>query len=583
MLFIAIFPPFLYISDLLREDVITESKLRARNGLEMAVWLMEDRAPFASRKAMNDWAQKFGQRTGMRLTFIEKGKVMADSDVPFAEIADMDDHGRRPEVLAAIKGGEGMEIRYSTTLGKDLIYMARPIKWPDAGLDGVVRIALPASIVNERLAGLKEGMGAVFLIALFASMLLGYFVTRSLARSIEGVASIAQAIGQGEYHRRIREYPGSELRPLVDAINDMATNIQSQMQVLTDQKGRLEAILNAITDGVMVLNEEGRIQSVNAALTEMFPQGEAMLGTTPLEATMQLNLQRAVEAMLRSDDAEPAGNRICNIEMEGGKCIEITLVPFTDPAGARKIVLAFHDISEREQLEKVRRDFVANVSHELKTPLTSIKGYAEMLIDAPPARKEQSEKFLGTILKNANHMIKMVNSLLVLARSQHKREQVAMSAVDVTPVLRQTIREMGLHAEAKQIVIDSLLPEAPLTVLGDKDALFEVFHNLLDNAIKYSPEHSKIIVTGRQSEGRVAICIKDTGPGIPAVSKERIFERFYRLDRDGDQNKSGSAGLGLAICRRIVKSHGGEIWVESPLDAASGTGAAFFVTLDAAE
>lgn len=583
LLFIAIFPPFLYVGDLLRKDVIAESELRARNGLEMAIWLMEDSAPFESQQAMDEWAQRFGHRTGIRLSYIEKGRVLADSDVPYTELSAMDDHGLRPEVQAAIKGGEGMEIRYSTTLGKDLIYMARPIMWPDAGLNGVVRIALPASIVNERLAGLNEGMGAVFFIALFASLVLGYFVTRSLARSIEGVARTAQAIGQGEYHRRIREYPGSELRPLVDAINDMATNIQSQMQVLTDQKGRLEAILNAITDGVMVLNEEGRIKSVNAALTEMFPQVGQMLGATPLEATMQLNLQRAVEAMLRSDGVESAGNRICNIEMEGGKCIEITLVPFTDPAGARKIVLAFHDISEREQLEKVRRDFVANVSHELKTPLTSIKGYAEMLIDAPPASKEQSDKFLGTILKNANHMIKMVNSLLVLARSQHKREQVSMSDINVTPILHQIIREMDLHAETKQIVIEPQLPELPLTVVGDRDALFEVFRNLLDNAIKYSPEHSKVTVTGRQSEGRVAICIKDTGPGIPQASKERIFERFYRLDRDGDQNKSGSAGLGLAICRRIVKSHGGEIWVESPLDAVTGTGAAFFVTLDAAE
>lgn len=157
-----------------------------------------------------------------------------------------------------------------------------------------------------------------------------------------------------------------------------------------------------------------------------------------------------------------------------------------------------------------------------------------------------------------------------------------MSAVDAAAIVRQVIRDIELQASEKDISIEVMMAQEPLTVIGDKDALAEVFRNLLDNAVKYNPEGSKVTVTGRYSEGRAAFCIKDNGPGIPSVSKERIFERFYRLGRETDVHKNGSAGLGLAICRRIVKSHGGEIWVESPLDTITGSGAAFFVTLEAA-
>lgn len=430
LLFLALIPPFLYVSDLLSEDVISESRLRAENGLEMATWLIENQAPFADQQSMNDWAHSFGRHTGIRLTYIVDGKVYADSDIPYDKLAQLDNHGLRPEVRAAVEHGKGMEVRYSTTLEKDLIYVARTLKNADGSLDGILRIALPASVINERLSGLKEGLGAVFLLALLASAALGLLVTRSLVGSIEELAATAQAIGNGDYRKRIRDYPGSELRPLVDAINYMASNIQSQMQVLTDQKGRLEAIFNGIADGVMVLDEQGRIHSVNDALVEMFPNVTRMIGATPLEATMQPELQKAANALLRKDKSwlqqrsDTGDNIICNIAITGDKYFEVTLVPTADPEGTRKIVMVFHDISERERLEKVRRDFVANVSHELKTPLTSIKGYAEMLIEAPPASAEQSTAFLRTILKNANHMIKMVNSLLVLARTQHKRSKL---------------------------------------------------------------------------------------------------------------------------------------------------------------
>ncbi len=583
LLLFTIFPPLLYTSSTLRDDALMESHKQARKNLDIAMWLLKEQTPFENMQAMDIWMTRLAQHAGVRLTYIEKGAVIADSDVPYTQLATLDDHRNRPEVIAAFSRKEGKETRYSTTLGKNLIYLARPMFLPEHGLNGVLRIAIPESAVSGRLSELKKKLLGAFLPALLAGLILSYYTTRPLVRSIKALATAAQAMGQGDYNRRIHDCPGSELRPLVDALNDMATGIRKQMTTLTEQKARLEAILDGITDGVMVLDEKGHIQSMNTALTSMLPQLAKMEGATLLEATMLPDVHKTMGAMLREDNLKSAGTlgtgKHTHIaQMENGTWMEITLTSFTDPAGTRKVILLFHDISEREQLEVVRRDFVANVSHELKTPLTSIKGYAELLLDSFSKDPAQANTFLHIILKNANHMSKMVNSLLALARSQHQHQKRAMSSVNMADVIRQVVQEVSPHAESESISIAMELPNAPLPVTGDPDALADILRNLLDNAIKYSQQNSTVVVSGSTARGQVTLCVRDTGPGIPQAAQGRIFERFYRLDRKGDIHKNGSAGLGLAICRRIVKSHGGTIWVESPTSPTKN-GAAFFVEL----
>ncbi|WP_333506989.1 sensor histidine kinase [Nitratidesulfovibrio sp. 1201_IL3209] len=575
LLIVALLPPYLYFDKTLRRDVLLEAKARAAEDVDTTYWLLREHPPFPSYRHLNGWVTELSRRTGTRITYIVDGHVTADSDVPYERLSTLEDHANRPEVVEARSGTLGTDVRFSATLGKDLIYAARKVDGI-AGLDpGTLRLALPLSVVHDRLDRMEKGLVWAFLFSLLASGALGLLVTRPLLRGMETMAMAAQAIGQGEFGRRIRDIPGRELRPLAHAINGMAHNIEQHLHQLNEQKGRLEAVFNGMHEGVMVLDATGRIDSMNRALTAMFTGIGNKLGATPLEATMKPELQRLVDEMLVSPDPRGASMQT---DLGEGRAFEISLVPFRDASGQR-MVLVFHDISEREKLEHIRRDFVANVSHELKTPLTSIKGYAETLLEGPPASPGQMSAFLRTILKNANHMTKMVNSLLVLARSEHKGDKVALTGVDAAEVLRQTLRELEPVAARKEIVLENGVGATPLPVLADRDGLVEVFRNLLDNAIKYSPPRTRVGVSATAADGRVTLCVSDQGPGIPEKSRERIFERFYRLDRDGDGAKNGSAGLGLAICRRIVMSHGGDIWVESPLDAATRTGAAFFVML----
>ncbi|GFM34709.1 ATP-binding protein [Desulfovibrio subterraneus] len=582
LLLVTLLPPFYYFDNTLRGDIMNDAEDRAVKGLDTVEHILKEYALPADSNELDARLTRLGERMGMRITYIVDGIVVADSNVPIEDIPSLDPHGGRPEVRQALDGETGLEIRYSTTLKKYLIYVARTVHGANGLQDGVLRVAIPVSVAKERLDRLESGMTWMFLVVILASSLIAYFSTRPLLRSIIELASTAQSIGQGHYNRRIREYPGTEFKPLVDAINGMAHNIEQHLSMLVDQKGRLEAVFNGMNEGVMVFDSAGRIHSFNKALTTIFPGIEQKIGATPIEATMKPELHRMVIDLIEQGEDE-SGVRT-QMELSDSRFFEVNLVPFKDPAGARRVVAVFYDISERERLEKVRRDFVANVSHELKTPLTSIKGFAETLIESPPAKPEQTATFLKTILKNANHMTKMVNSLLVLARTQHKGEMTDLAPVDAHEVIRQSLRDLSHTAQAKNITLEDMLPEGPLSVLGDRDGLMEVFRNLLDNAIKYSPAGSSVSVTARPHEGKMALCVRDQGPGIPEKAKDRIFERFYRIEHPSEPAaKNGSAGLGLAICRRIIKSHGGDIWVESPLDPATGTGAAFFATLQTAE
>lgn len=582
LLLVALLPPFYYFDSTLRDDIMQDAKERAFKGLDTVEHILKEYGGTSDMSVVDAQLTRLGESMGVRITYIVDGVVLADSNVPLDDIPSLDSHGNRPEVRTAMSGGTGLEIRYSTTLKKDLIYVARKVSGISGLQQGILRIAIPVSLANERLNRLEAGMYWVFSLVILASSIIGYFSTRPLLRSIDELARAAQSIGHGHYSRRIREYPGKEFKPLVDAINGMAHNIEQHLSMLLDQKGRLEAVFNGMSEGVMVLDSTGRVHSFNKALVGMFPGIENKVGTTPIEATMKPELQNIISELI-DKGAHVQGRRI-QMELSGDRFLEVNFVPFEDPTGAIRVVVVFYDITERERLEKVRRDFVANVSHELKTPLTSIKGFAETLIESPPNKPEQTTMFLKTILKNANHMTKMVNSLLVLARTQHKGESTDLVPVDAHELIRQSLRDLSHVAQDKGIVLEDNLPEQPVVVKGDKDGLLEVFRNLLDNAIKYSPRASVVSVSVRPSKDRIAFCVRDQGPGIPEKAKDRIFERFYRIEQNGEPaSKNGSAGLGLAICRRIVKSHSGEIWVESPLDPSTGTGAAFFVTLQAAD
>lgn len=559
-----------------QSHVLKDTTAQAVGNVEVVQWLLETHDIFDDRRAFDTWLDELGERFGFRITYIVDGRVIADSDVPFEELGALDDHANRPEILQAASEGEGVNVRFSRTLGKELIYAATAVKG-GAGMEpGILRLAVPVSTVRERLSEVENEAIWVFALTLMGTVILGILLSRHLVRTLQPLSETARAIGKGEYSKRIRFYPGREFRPLAESINMMAENIEKHIREMEEQRSQLIALFNGMTEGVLVLDGKGHIHTINTALKHMFPGIDDFMGRHVLEATMNPEIHRAVEDML-GESTEPIPLS-AEVELPENRFVRVNFEPFRDSNGARRVVLVFHDISEIKRLEVVRRDFVANVSHELKTPLTSIKGYSETLLDMTPeqlASGKAPRKFLEIIRKNADHMNSMVSGLLALAKSEHRGRTANLVAVDSSQAMRRARNVIRELAAERGIEISGDLEQEGPFVMAEEDGLLHVFQNLFDNALKYCPENSTIHIESEMDGSFVKFCVIDEGPGIPQASRERVFERFYRVDQN-QAAKDGSAGLGLAICKHIILSFGGKIWVE---DTSSGSGAKFCFTV----
>ncbi len=361
----------------------------------------------------------------------------------------------------------------------------------------------------------------------------------------------------------------------------MAERTGQHMLALTAEVRRLETVFNAMGEGVMVLDQQGKVRSINRALAELIDPHTQVLGRRPLEVLISLELQQACERMLGLKGAPPGAPHEVLTVVAGGRTFEVNLFRFQGREEETGAVLVFHDMSRLRELEQVRRDFVANVSHELRTPLTSIKGYTETLLGESEPQAELFSSFLEVILKNTNHMVKMVDDLLQLAGIEAGREILKPARVNPTEALMAAWKACLPLAEGKRVRLANHLPPEGIDVWADLDQLTRVFRNLLENAIRYSPENGEIGVDGSLTAETVTIGVRNEGPRIAKLHQQRIFERFYRIEksRGGD---FGGTGLGLAICRHIILSHGGLIWVQSP-NPGQIDGATFFFTLLSAE
>ncbi|MGD9608292.1 MAG: ATP-binding protein [Desulfovibrionaceae bacterium] len=406
-----------------------------------------------------------------------------------------------------------------------------------------------------------------------------WWLTRRLSRSLAEVIAVARAIGNGDYRRRLHLSPGGEMAALAEAVNHMARGIEAQIATITDQKMQLQAILDGMREGVMVLNASGSIRVANPALTRMAPITGKILGRRPIEVAPSPDLQRACDRLLA--DPDPSSQPVpLEVEVSAGRFYEVSLVRLGGPSESGA-VLVFHDVSETRRLSRVRRDFAANVTHELRTPLTSIKGYAETLLGAMPELTAEKRRFLEVILRNANHMSKMVEDILDLARLEEEPTAVPVdAAADPGLALVEALRECEPLAAARELVLENQLPPDSPRVRCDAGQLAQVWRNLIENATRFGPQGSKIRLSAQVGDEAVTFCVQDQGPGIPPEERQRVFERFYRVERHRSK-ATGSTGLGLAIVKHIVERHGGRVWV----DRARGdmTGAAFSFTLPRAE
>ena len=578
VLILALLLPSLYYRHTLSQDIVAETRLNAIRQLNSAHWLLGREQAFKDAASLQKWCNRLGEQLGIRITYVAKnGTVIADSQVSFSRVPQMDNHANRPEIIQSYKENLGTSTRYSTTLQRVLIYAARPIDGQGSIPSGVIRVAVPFSEVKSRLDWLTKNFLLIVVATLLATILISYALVRQLEAPVRSMISAAEAIGSGDYGQRIRIYPGQEFSPLAQAINQMAESIETHIQTITEQKEQLKAILNGMSEGVMVLDAKGKIQTINRALEKLITHPPASIGRRPLEVIRSAELQEACDQVLADSSKPQIQPHSLEINLDEVRVFDVNIVRLSDQRGGIGAIVVFHDISQLKRLEKVRQDFVANVSHELRTPLTSIKGYAETLLAEAHDDSDTSRSFLQIIQKHADHMSKMVDDLLQLARLEARQQPPDSASINPADTLHSAWKSCGSLASEKNIRLENFLSEDGVLVQADSEQLNQVFRNLLENGIKYSPEGGSLSVSFDFRSDLAIFQVRDEGPGIPRQDQRRIFERFYRVERDRS-DQTGSTGLGLAICRHIIQNHGGQIWVESPPQGES-KGSAFFFSL----
>ena len=504
-------------------------------------------------------AHRMGSKLDLRVTIVGlDGKVLGDSDLDDAALKTVENHGARIEIKDALKTGWGVSKRYSYTLKKYLLYVASP--FGQGRTAGVIRLAMPLTDVEILEEGsVKIVAVAIFLIFIFS---LGFtsIVAVIVSKPLREMSIVARAMAVGDFTRHPSIRSRDELGDLAHALTYMSDEVRDKLRTIERERARLDAVIESLSEGLMVVNEKGAVLLMNAALRKFFLISGKVDGRRVAEVIRNSAVTDMVDCLVLG--GERLVSREITAELPEEKVFRVNAVQVRVADKLEGAVLVFHDISELRRLEKVRQDFVANVSHELRTPVASIKGYTETLLggamDDPQAMKE----FLGIIHNNSDRLVNLINDLLDLARIESGKMKMTLIPVDAAGVIRKCVAILEKAVEAKRLTIVLDLPATLPKVLADEARLSQVFLNLLDNAVKYTPADGQIIVRALPGDKNIHFEVIDSGIGIPEKDLPRIFERFYRVDKARARDVGGT-GLGLSIVKHIVAAHGGEVAVHS--------------------
>lgn len=502
-----------------------------------------------------------GNQIHARITLIRKdGLVLGDSYEKEAELEAMENHLQRPEVQEALTRGSGSSIRFSNTVKMRMIYLAIPLM-KENELFGFVRLAVPLNDLSDQTARMKESLLSVFLAVFAFSIPVAFVLSRRLSLPLQAIMQAARLLGKGDLSQRIRIRSGAEIESLASIFNQMADDISIKMREISAERSQLSAVLNGMMEGIMILNSDGIVLLTNPSLNQMFLlNGEIKKQTHYYELIRHHDLNELIRLVLMNRK-----NLSLDISFthprESNFMVQASVTTGDHRDNDFYIVLVFHEITELRRLERIRKDFVANVSHELRTPLTSIKGYLEALSELESSLPSEGKKFLLVLQKQSQRMENIVSDLLELAKIESGKEKLQLNEIQVKPFLEKIVSAVSSLAQKKGQTLGIDAPEG-LVVKADPDKLSRILINLIENAIKYTPENGKISVGGQKRGDWTDLFVKDNGIGIPPDDQNRIFERFYRVDR-ARSREMGGTGLGLSIVKHLVEAHGGFIKVES--------------------
>jgi len=511
--------------------------------------------------ALNRWVAN-AATSGVRVTVIAAdGRVLADSET---EIGTMENHSQRPEVSDALQKGEGRAMRQSVSVKRALIYYAFREYLP-GGVPVVVRLSLPLEGINEPLGQFRTSFLLGSLLIFMIAGAVGLLMSRTYADRVERLREFSRRVAEGDFRPLAADGTGDTLEALGSSLSQTAARLDRTIRTLTEERNLSAAILGSMVEGVAVVNGAERLVFTNPGFASILGLDlPPVAGSSLLEVVRQTELIEAVRRVL-------AGEPRVESEIATGTLRQhffaatVASVRAGETSGA---VIVLHDITELRKLERVRRDFVANVSHEFRTPLTAIQGFAETLIAGAMEDPRNRGRFLNIILEHSRRLARLTEDLLKLSQMDADRLELEIRPVKVAALVESCYETSRHRAAERELKLTLDVSEDLPDVGGDARRLQEVLQNLIDNAVQYTLPGGKIHLTAELKNDEVVFTVADTGIGIPTADQPRIFERFYRVDA-ARSREAGGTGLGLAIAKHLIEVQGGRLWVESEVGVGS--------------
>ncbi|MBU4186382.1 MAG: cell wall metabolism sensor histidine kinase WalK [Proteobacteria bacterium] len=506
-----------------------------------------------------------GRQSSTRITVIlSSGKVVGDSEeVP----ENMDNHANRFEVSEALRGEVGTSIRYSKTLKHEMMYVAIPLK-RNNNILGVLRTSIPVTSIYDELQSIQIQIAfGGLLIALFAAGV-SLFISKRISKPIEEIKKGAERFARGDLNYRMPVSDTEEIRGLAEAMNQMAIQLDDRIKTVIKQRNELEAVLSSMKEGVIAVDLDEIIISINQSAASMFKSSASDLEQRSIqEAIRNPDLQKIVKSAL-SNGEHSQGDIVLYQGEESILNVQTTSL-LDENEKFIGILIVLNDVTQLRHLETMRKEFVSNVSHEIKTPLTAIKGFVETLSHGAIDNSEEAKRFLKIIQKHVNRLVALIEDLMHLSviEQKDKTKEIKLIKGNIRSVIKTAVQVCQAKAESKKIKVNLICQEDVSTRI-DPPLLEQAAVNLLDNAIKYSEEGGLVQIEAITTESEICISFKDYGIGIPKEHLPRLFERFYRVDK-ARSRKLGGTGLGLAIVKHIIQTHGGYVTVESEPEEGS--------------
>jgi two-component system phosphate regulon sensor histidine kinase PhoR len=515
---------------------------------------------------LREWTEQFG-RSGVRVTLIaEDGRVLADS---LEDPTKMENHLARPEVREALSNGSGQAVRRSPTLKLDLVYLAHRYEINNAQ-PVVIRLSLPLYRLEDALFAFRSRLWGFSLLILIVAGGASLLFFRTVSRRIRRLREFSRRVADGDFRPLPIDQSKDELADLAGTLNQTASKLDNTIRTLTEERNQSAAVLASMEEGVAVVGSDQRVIYCNSAFCRA-----AGVPTMSCEGRPVMELIRHSDLLSIIQKALAGGETIHGEVVVGSirtRSYAVTSAPIRSDGHKAGAVMVLHDITEMRRLERARRDFIANISHEFKTPLTAIQGFAETLLGGALEDAQNRRRFLEIIREHALRLGRLTDDLLKLAQIEAGQMQREMQSVPVSEIIDPCIEVARIKAQQKELFLEAEYAKDLPLLLGDVRSFHEILQNLLDNAIRYTPPGGHIRVTADLDGSEIVLSVADTGIGIPKTDQDRIFERFYRADA-ARSRESGGTGLGLSIVKHLVESHGGRILVESEV----GQGSTFYV------